>query len=265
MKTGEKIRVVHDTNIVCEYLKGKTRYDYIYQFNNLSDDQWKNVVCYGLYDNDELKEIAMVNINYSIPVLLAASFNNVEYNIELIRRMKRFLPSRFYTHIDKATLEAVFAQNCIHEYEEYLNMGFCEYDTIDKKQNNEIVRLGYKDIKDIKELIDNSYPEAWLDDESVKTNENFGAYDNGKLVSFAGILAYSEQYQVAAVAHVTTLPEYRKSGYAEKVVAELLKSLITKIQFIGLNVKVNNLTAINCYKKLGFKEFGRFIACVIEN
>ena len=265
MKTGKELRIVHDTNTAYEYLKRKTRYDYIYQFNNLSADQWNNVVCYGLFDNDELMEIAMINTNYSIPVLLAASFNNAGYNIELIRRIKRFLPARFYTHIDKATLEAVFPKNCIHEYEEYLNMGHCDYDTINRGQNNEVERLGYKDTEVIKELMSISYPEAWLDDESVKINENFGAYDNGKLVSFAGIHAYSEQYQVAAVAHVTTLPEYRKRGYAEKVVAELLKSLITKIQFIGLNVKVNNLTAINCYKKSGFKEFGRFIACEIDN
>ena len=178
--------------------------------------------------------------------------------------VKGFLPSKFYTHIDKATFEAVFSENRITDFEEYLNMGLCSYDTIYKNGNNGIVRLGYKDIEDIKELLSNSYPEAWLDDELVKLNENFGAYVDDKLVSFAGIHAYSEQYQVAVVAHITTLPEYRKRGYAEAVVAELLKSLMQKIQFIGLNVKANNLPAINCYKKLGFKEYGRFIACEIE-
>lgn len=222
-------------------------------------------VCYGLFDNDELKEIAMLNINYSIPVLLAASFNNVEYNIELLRRMKSFLPSRFYAHIDRVTLETVFPQNNIHNYEEYFNMGLCGYDTIDKRLNDDIVRLGYKNLEEIKELITASYPEAWLDEELVKVDENFGAYVDGKLISFAGIHAYSEKYQVAAVAHVTTLPEFRKRGYAERVVAELVKSLMNKVKFIGLNVKVANLSAINCYKKLGFKEFGSFIACEIEN
>lgn len=259
-----EVRVVHDVSVVYEFLKNKTRYDYIYQFSNLSSNQWKNVVCYGLFDGYEIKEIVMLNINYNIPVLLAASFDNEKYSIELIRRVKKFLPPKFYTHIDRATLEAVFQQDNISELEEYMNMGLCDYDVLDKKSNNDAIRLGFKDMSAIKELISISYPEAWLDDDLVKINENFGVYVDEKLISFSGIHAYSEQYQVAAIAHVTTHPEYRKRGYAEKVAASLSRSLKERIKFIGLNVRINNLQAINCYKKLGFDEFGRFIACEIE-
>lgn len=260
-----EVRVVHDVNIVYEFLKNKTRYDYIYQFSNLSVDQWKNVVCYGLFDGNEIKEITMLNINYDIPVLLAASFHNEKYIIELIKKLKQFLPAKFYTHIDKVTLEEVFLKSNISESEEYMNMGLCNYDVLNKEHYNEAVRLGYNDIDSIKELISISYPGAWLDDDLVKLNENFGMYVDKKLISFAGIHAYSEQYQVAAIAHVTTHPQYRKRGYAEKAVASLAKSLNEKIKFIGLNVKTNNIDAINCYKKLGFNEFGRFIACEVEN
>lgn len=260
-----EVRVVHDVSIVYEFLKNKTRYNYIYQFSNLSPDPWKKVVCYGLFEGEEIKEITMINMNYHIPVVLAASFDNEKYSIELIKEIKKFLPSKFYTHIDKTTLEKVFDPNNIFELEEYMNMGLCDYDILDKKHDNKAVRLGFKDINTIKELISISYPGAWLDDDLVKLNENFGMYIDEKLISFAGIHAYSEQYQVAAIAHVTTHPDYRKRGYAEKVVEALSESLKAKVKFIGLNVKVNNLQAINCYKKLGFKEFGRFIACEIEN
>lgn len=259
-----ELRVVHDSNTAYEYLKNKTRYDYIYQFSNLTPEQWKNVVCYGLFDGEGVRKIAMVNTNYGIPVLLAANFDDTGNNIELMRRIKEFLPPKFYTHMDKVTLEEVFAKDKVTELENYMNMGLCNYDKIGKYDNNEVIRLGYKELEDIRELIEESYPEAWLDDELLKINENFGIYVDGRLVSFAGIHAYSEQYQVAAVAHVTTLPGYRKRGYAEMAIKELVKSLMTKISFIGLNVKVDNLPAINCYKKLGFEEFGRFVGCEIE-
>lgn len=259
-----ELRVIHDGSIVYEFLKNKNRYDYIYQFSNLSSKQWENVICYGLFDEGNLKEIAMLNVNYSIPVLLAASFDNTEYSIKLIRMLKQFLPSKFYTHIDRVTLERIFSEDSISELEEYMNMGLCNYELLYKMQSNKVVRIGYDNINSIKELISVSYPEAWLDD-LVKLNENFGIYVDEKLISFSSIHAYSEQYQVAAIAHVTTHPEYRKMGYAEKVVAELAKSLKKKIRFIGLNVKVDNIGAIKCYKKLGFKEFGRFVACVVEN
>lgn len=260
-----EVRIIHEADVVFEYLKDKKRYDYIYQFNNLSTGAWEKVICYGLFEESEIKEICMLNINYGIPVLLAASFDNVKYNIELIKRIKEFLPSKFYTHIDKAVLEAVFQDNKITELEEYMNMGLTEYSLLDKKTQTKAERLGFKDIVNIKHLIAESYPEAWLDDELVKLNENFGIYSDKKLVSFAGIHAYSEQYKVAAVAHVTTHPDYRKRGYADEVVAELSKSLKKKIDYIGLNVKIDNFKAINCYKNLGFKEYGRFVACEIEN
>ncbi|MBP2643853.1 MAG: putative acyltransferase [Firmicutes bacterium] len=58
-----------------------------------------------------------------------------------------------------------------------------------------------------------SHPEAWLDEESIKMDKNFGILVDGKLISFAGVHAYSEEYQVAAVAHITTHPKYRKEIY----------------------------------------------------
>lgn len=260
-----EIKIVHSSNSVYEFLKDKARYNYIYQFSNLSPKEWKNVICYGLFDNSELKEIAMLNINYHIPVLLAASFNNGQYNTELIMRIKKFLPPKFYSHIDKVTLENVFYQNNVSEIEEYMNMGLYGYDVLDNKIEQGTTRLCFEDINEIKQLLESSYPEAWLDDELVKLNKNFGIRINGKLISFAGIHAYSEKYDVAAVAHVTTHPDYRNKGYGKEVVKSLLNDLKNKIDYIGLNVKTNNASAISCYKNLGFKEFGRFISCEITN
>jgi GNAT superfamily N-acetyltransferase len=260
-----EVKIIHDSNEVYEFLKNKSRYNYIYQFSNLVSKEWKNVICYGLYEGLELKEIAMLCIKYDMPVLLAASFENRKYNTELIRRIKKFLPPSFYTHIDKSTLEDVFNENDISELEELMNMGLCDYNTLNKKCESEADRLGVNDLDYIKELLALSYPEAWLEDELVKLNKNFGITAQGKLISFAGIHAYSEEYQVAAVAHVTTHPDYRKKGYGEQVVGSLSKDLKDKIKYIGLNVKVDNLPAINCYRKLGFKEFGKFVACVINS
>lgn len=260
-----EVKIIHDSNDVYEFLKNKTRYNYIYHFSNLEPKEWKNVICYGIYDGSELKEIATLCIKYDIPVLIAASFENQKYNTELIRRIKKFLPAEFYTHIDKETLENVFCENDISEFEELMNMGLCDYNMLNKKCESEAVRFGFNDLNQIKELLTLSYPEAWLDDELVKFNKNFGIRSQGKLISFAGIHAYSEEYQVAAVAHVTTHPDYRKKGYGEKVVSSLSKDLKDNIKYIGLNVKVDNLPAINCYRKLGFKEFGRFVACVIKS
>lgn len=257
-------RIVHDASEVYGFLKDKSRYDYTYQFSNLQKEQWNKVLCYGLYDRNEIKQLAMVSMGYGIPVLLAAGFSDKEYSTMLLKEIKQFLPRKFYTHIDNYSLEKVFSQDRISDLEEYMNMGLTDYTALDGKAADVAVRLGYDAIDSIKELMSASYPEAWLDDELVKLDENFGMFEKGRLISFAGIHAYSEEYQVAAVAHITTRPEYRGRGYAEKVTAALANSLKEKIRYIGLNVKVDNAPAISCYKKLGFTEAGRFAACEIE-
>ncbi|ERK31156.1 GNAT family N-acetyltransferase [Clostridium intestinale] len=259
-----EIKIIHDREMVCNFLKEKTRFNYIYQFNNIDKNNWRNVICYGLFENKELREIAMININYGIPVLLAANFSDSKYSVELIKNIKNFLPKEFYTHIDKITIDKVFNDCEISEYEEYINMGIDNNVSVKEITASDVIRLGSNNLDDIKELISNSYPEAWLDDDLIKLNENFGIYNREKLISFAGIHAYSEEMKVAAVAHVTTHPDYRNRGYAENVVNALVRSLKNKISFIGLNVKSDNISAINCYKKLGFKEYGKFAACTIK-
>jgi ribosomal protein S18 acetylase RimI-like enzyme len=257
-----EIKIIHNRQTAYEFLKDKSRYDYIYQFSDIEERNWENVICYGLYKEDELKQIAIIAINYGIPVLLAACHEDSAYNIELLTRMKSFLPPRFYTHIDRETLNHVFQEDNISDLQEYINMGY--EDKVKFEIKNEALRIGYEQIEDIKELLSESYPEAWLDDELVKLSRNFGVYRSGKLVSFAGIHAYSEEYQVAAIAHVTTHPDYRRQGFGEAVVDSLKNDLKGDIRYIGLNVKTDNINAVNCYKKLGFKEFGRFIGCEIE-
>lgn len=257
-----KVKIIHHRETVYEFLKDKSRYDYLYQFYDLEERNWENVICYGLFADEELKQIAIVAINYGIPVLLASCYEDSTYNIELLTRIKSFLPREFYTHIDKETLKSVFNEEEIKDYQEYMNMGHEEASHEELKGKS--LKIGYDQIRDIKDLLSNSYPEAWLDDELVKLNRNFGIYRSGKLVSFAGIHAYSEEHQIAAIAHVTTHPDYRRRGYGEVVVNSLIKDLKGDIKYIGLNVKTDNVSAISCYKKLGFKEYGRFIGCEIE-
>ncbi|WP_432661944.1 GNAT family N-acetyltransferase [Wukongibacter baidiensis] len=260
-----KVKIIHNQNEVFEFIKNRTRYNYIYQFNNLDEREWPNTICYGLYDGSTLREIAMVYTAYDIPVLIAACFEKGNYNKELISRIKGYLPPKFYTHIDKETLEAVFDKRDISEYYEYVNMGIDDYSKIESLDRKNTVTITYADFKRIEELFEESYPDSWLDDSLIKLTDNFGVEVDNKLVSFAGIHAYSTAQQVAAVAHVTTHPEYRNRGYGRDSIVALIKDLREKIKYIGLNVKVENLPAIKCYKNIGFEEYGRFVACEITN
>lgn len=258
-----RVEVIHEPEEAFRFLANKNRCDYIYQFYNLAANNWKQTICYGLYSGTELCQIAMISMGYGIPVLLAANFEDSKRNIELVGKLRDFLPKSFYTHMDIETLHSVFEKEKLTEYHEYLNMGYdIQRETV--MPPVQVDRLGIEELNKIERLISESYPDAWLDEELIKLGRNFGVYSGERLVSFAGIHAYSEKYQVSAVAHVTTHPEFRRQGLGEAAVAALINDLKKDIKYIGLNVKVDNQAAINCYKKLGFQELSRFAACQID-
>jgi predicted GNAT family acetyltransferase len=93
------------------------------------------------------------------------------------------------------------------------------------------------------------------------TGKFYGYRKNGHLLSIGGIHVFSPVYRVAALGNITTHPEYRNQGMGRAVTAKLCLSLLENVDIIGLNVKQDNLPAINLYKSLGFKissEYGEF-------
>jgi len=259
-----KVKVIHDKNEISNFLSVRTKYDYMYQQNNLDSRDWSNVICYGLYDNNELKQVAMLYVGYETPVLLAASFDEIKYNKELIKRIKNYLPSEFYTHMDKETLEYAFDRFEMDDVNEYVNMGIDESVDISTLDRKNTLALNYSYHDKINQLFNENYPENWLDEKLLELNDSYGVLENDKLVSFAGVHAYSLEYRLATVAHVTTDKNYRNKGYARDCIVALLKDLRSKVDYIGLNVKTSNTPAIKCYKNIGFKEYGKYIACDIK-
>jgi predicted GNAT family acetyltransferase len=108
-------------------------------------------------------------------------------------------------------------------------------------------------LDDLLRLYDESYPGNWFDPRMLQTRQYFGLRVNCRLVSVAGVHAYSQAYRVAAIGNVVTHPAHRNKGYAKLVTARLCQSLLEKVNHVGLNVKADNAAAIACYRGLGFE------------
>ena len=103
--------------------------------------------------------------------------------------------------------------------------------------------------------------EAWAG-ESLYFHPNLRRDD--KLVSVAGVHVYSEAYKVAALGNITTHPAYRGQGLARIVTARLCRSLLETVDYIGLNVKVDNQSAISLYQRLGFEPVCTYHEYMVE-
>ncbi len=104
-----------------------------------------------------------------------------------------------------------------------------------------------KEIKDINYIKNLSNYKVTLN----PFNKVIGYYINDILVGF---LDYSVMYEKIEINYIFVINEYRRKSIAYN----LIKYVVDNYDFenITLEVNVNNVSAINLYKKLGFKIIG---------
>src|SRR5207248_2709826 len=116
-----------------------------------------------------------------------------------------------------------------------------------------VVPLSVSDVQEIEALYQVSYAENSFDPRMLETGYYYGMRHDNTLVCVAGVHVYSPKYRVAALGNVTTHPDFRGRGLATAVCAKLCQELLRTVDHIGLNVKADNVSAIACYKRLGFE------------
>jgi len=92
----------------------------------------------------------------------------------------------------------------------------------------------------------------------LKTQQYYGILEADKLIGIGGVHVYSEEYRVAALGNVTIHPRYRNKGLGKQLISHLCQKLRQKVDHIGLNVAIDNVAAIKCYKDLGFEIVGEY-------
>lgn len=237
----------------------------IYQIGDLDDFYWSNTTWYGLKENDSLKAVVLIYQAPPFKVLLALSpENEIEFLKKLLTSLFNQLPDKFYAHLSPG-LEQVFQPEYILEsHGKYQKMFLTDFSKINNRDDNNIINLNKKDLNEIYELYNESYPENSFDPRMIETGMYFGLKINNKLACISGVHVYSELYKVAALGNITTHPDYRGRGYGQNVTSHLCKVLSAKVDAIGLNVGQDNIPAISCYSNLGFTKAAPYMEYMIE-
>lgn len=90
----------------------------------------------------------------------------------------------------------------------------------------------------------------------LTTGVFFGIRRHGRLVSAAGTHVIGRAARVAAVGNVFTHPDHRRRGYAGRVSAAVVETLLgLGLDTIVLNVGMANVLALGLYRGLGFSPF----------
>jgi len=79
--------------------------------------------------------------------------------------------------------------------------------------------------------------------------------ETGRVLAYGGVMCAADEAQVLNIA---TCPEYRRQGLARAILNAILEySSKAGAEFITLEVREGNLSAIALYKSFGFYEVGR--------
>ena len=230
----------------------KNIYLHLYSIGDLDDFFWPYTTWYGLKTDGQLKAVVLVYTGLPIPTVLAISEEYAAME-ELLKSIEHLLPFRFYSHLSPGLENVLNSYQVTKTFGEHYKMALSDKTRLARYDGSGIVPLHKKDLDEIQALYLESYPGNWFDPRMLETKQYFGLKEENQIVSIAGIHVYSPQYKVAALGNITTLPAFRNRGYGKRVTVKLCQSLLQEGIDIGLNVKSDNLSAINCYEKIGFE------------
>lgn len=228
----------------------------IYQIGDLDDFFFKNTKWYGLTEEGEIRQTAMVYTGTELPVLLSFCENNYGCFRELAGQIKDKLPREFYSHLSCGA-ETFFGDE--YNYKsggKHFKMSLTKKNFRDRSEDKNIRRIGPEDIEKLNELYEKAYPANWLDRRMLETGKYFGYITGGKIRGAAGIHVYSPAYRVAALGNIATDPAFRGQSVCRKVTSALCRDLFETVDLIGLNVDTGNAAAIKCYTNCGFEICG---------
>jgi ribosomal protein S18 acetylase RimI-like enzyme len=238
---------------------------HLYELGDLDDDAWPFTSWYGLRNGAALTAVTLLYTRPSLPVVLALGEANREQVRALVRAAMELLPARFYAHLSPR-LEMVLAERYrLESRGQHLKMALMRLDSMRDADTGRAEPMSPADAADAQHLYEDSYPGHWFEADELESKPYFGVRSNGRLVSIAGVHAYSERYGVAALGNVATHPAYRRQGLGRAATAALCQFLSERVEHIGLNVKSTNEAAMRCYESLGFERvasYGEYVAQV---
>ncbi|MEU9126848.1 GNAT family N-acetyltransferase [Kitasatospora sp. NPDC048540] len=257
---------LHDRAALSEHFRRDPAL-HLFELGDLDDLLWPYTSWYTLGDGGP---VALLYTVGEIPTLLgfadpagpagAASLES------LVRAMLPVLPRRFFAHLSGAADRCLAPHYRPEHRQTLLRMVRSDPARTERHPDGpwRPEPLDRGDLADLLALFEAGYPGNWFDERMLDTGQYVGARLDGRLVAVAGVHVYAPDQGVAAIGNVTTHPSVRGRGAAGACVAALCRRLARSVDTIGLNVRTDNTTAVELYRRLGFTAVTEFTESVFS-
>ena len=114
--------------------------------------------------------------------------------------------------------------------------------------------------QEVHKILASSFANPWSLDMVSELLENdyaccFGAFFEGELVGYAFLEWVLDE---GSLTDIAVNPDYRGRGFSKALMTELLSEAIKRdMQFVTLEVRESNISAVNLYRSFGFEDVGK--------
>ncbi len=255
--------VLHDNAEIFEFFN-PNRSLHFYSIGDLDPFFRPRSTYYGLREQGALRAVILL-YQGQVTTLLALG-DDLSPLHDLLNALLPELPERVYAHLTpglEATLEQKYR---LQPAGLFSKMQLVDTTALQTVASDDVIRLQPGTDEDaVREFLDDAYPGNWFDPRMLATGHYYGLREDDNLIGVSGVHLFSEDYSVAAIGNIAVAAPWRGRGLGEKLVGHLCRELLKGVEFIGLNVKVDNRAARAVYDRLGFKtthHYGEFFAGV---
>ena len=219
---------------------------------------------FGLREQGELRAVILLYDGPVTTLLVLGEYLRPLRN--LLRALLPQLPQRIYLHLSPG-LESVLKERYrMQSAGLFTKMQLVNSAALDQVPVDNVIRLRPdNDEQEVQEFLDATYPGNWFDPTMLATKHYYGLREQGRLIGVGGVHLFSAEYRVAAIGNIAVHPDWRNRCLGAAIVSRLCRELLQEVDFIGLNVMVENQAALALYDRLGFKttnHYGEFFAGV---
>jgi ribosomal protein S18 acetylase RimI-like enzyme len=251
-----RIISLHDKTTIASLLRRNLDMR-LYEIGDLDDFFWPSTNWYALEEDGIIHELALAYNGGDLLVVLAQVTSSPELLRTLLSGLGHLLPKRFYSHLPPGMADC-FGQYAADGHGLHDKMSLMNASRLSEIDSQMVVRFTPDDLPALHAFYQEAYPGNWFDPRMLETGHYYGYYQDGAILSVAGVHVYSPSQRVAALGNITTHPAARGRGLATIVTAQLCKELLGSVDRIGLNVLADNAAAIACYKRVGFERVGQY-------
>lgn len=186
------------------------------------------------------------------PVVYAVSAVHGVETLDLLSDLAPQLPDRFAITgpigLSERLAQTHRATRCLP----YVKMHLVRPDMLPAP--DPVVRpLGTDDLEAVRTFVERGDTDLeYFREDLLGSGRQVALFDRDDIVSLAGVHVIDTTEGLAAIGHVSTLPDLRGRGLGTRVVAALCHRLRDEVDIVMLNVGRDNAAARHIYENLGF-------------